>query len=339
MIVGFLILAGAVNTALIGANSVMNRVAEDGVLHEWFRKPHPRFGTSHRIINTLAISQLFIIILSRGDVFLLGEAYAFGVVWSFIMIAFSVIVLRYKVATPREWSVPPNVKIGEYEIPIGLGFVFIVLFLLGVVNLFTKPFATEGGVSFTIVLYLVFGISEKANKRLKAARSSQLEKFNVSAQNSLTAKAVGCRHSQRKLVAVRAPNRLQHLERCLEESDPDKVDIVVMTAKIVPGQSTSVQQTIDLPEQALFSEVIRMAEKEGKTILPIVVPTNNAAYAIAHTAVEVGADEVFIGASEKYPMEFQMQQFAIHWGMVEADENHHVAIRTISRTSDVRFEI
>ena len=37
---GFLILAGAVNTAIIGANSVLNRVAEDGVLHDWFRRPH-----------------------------------------------------------------------------------------------------------------------------------------------------------------------------------------------------------------------------------------------------------------------------------------------------------
>jgi amino acid transporter len=337
--VGFLILAGAVNTALIGANSVMNRVAEDGVLHEWFRKPHPRFGTSYRIINTLAILQLLIIIMSRGDVFLLGEAYAFGVVWSFIMKAFSMIVLRYKIKTPREWKVPPNVKIGNYEIPIGLGFVFIVLFSLGFVNLFTKPFATEGGVTFTILLYIIFGISERANKKIAAARGAQLEKFNVYAQNKLTAEAVGCKHAQRKLVAVRAPNRLQHLQRCLEENDPDDVDIVVMTAKVIPGQSTAVQQTIDLPEQTLFSEVIKLAEKEGKTILPIVVPTNNAAYAIAHTAVEVGAEEVFLGASERYPTEFQMQQFALYWGMVEADESHHIAIRTIGRTSDVRLEI
>ena len=54
---GFLILAGAVNTAIIGANSVLNRVAEDGVLHDWFRRPHSRFGTSYRTINTLCILQ------------------------------------------------------------------------------------------------------------------------------------------------------------------------------------------------------------------------------------------------------------------------------------------
>src|SRR5207237_253152 len=37
--IGFLILAGAVNTAIIGSNGVLNRVAEDGILPQWFLKP------------------------------------------------------------------------------------------------------------------------------------------------------------------------------------------------------------------------------------------------------------------------------------------------------------
>ncbi|HQT90609.1 MAG TPA: APC family permease [Candidatus Kryptobacter bacterium] len=339
VVVGFLILAGAVNTSLIGANSVLNRVAEDGVLHEWFRKPHSRYGTSYRIINLLAILQLLMIIGSRGDVFLLGEAYAFGVVWTFVMTTFSVLVLRYKDKSPREWKVPPNILIGKFELPIGLIFVFIVLFGLGFVNLFTKPIATEGGVTFTIVLFGLFAFSERANKRIHASKSADLERFNVYAQDSLTAEAVGCKHPQRKLVAVRAPNRLHHLERCLTENDPDEVDIVVMTAKIIPGQSTAVRQSIDLPEEEVFSEVIKLAEKQGKTILPIVVPTNNAAYAIAHTAVQIGAEEVFLGSSERYPAEYQMQQFALYWGMVESDENHHVIMRTVGPTGEMKFEL
>src|SRR5262249_18329324 len=49
--VGFLILSGAVNTAIVGSNGVLNRVSEDGVLPDWFLKPHPRYGTSYRLIN------------------------------------------------------------------------------------------------------------------------------------------------------------------------------------------------------------------------------------------------------------------------------------------------
>ena len=46
VLVGSLILSGAVNTAIVGSNGVLNRVSEDGVLPDWFLKPHPRFGTS-----------------------------------------------------------------------------------------------------------------------------------------------------------------------------------------------------------------------------------------------------------------------------------------------------
>src|SRR5881296_1148284 len=85
VVVGVLMLAGAVNTAIVGSNGVLNRVSEDGILPEWFRKPHRKFGTSHRILNLVVALQLITIVLSRGDIFILGEAYAFGVMWSFSM--------------------------------------------------------------------------------------------------------------------------------------------------------------------------------------------------------------------------------------------------------------
>src|SRR6266516_143655 len=40
VVVGVLMLAGAVNTAIVGSNGVLNRVSEDGILPEWFRRPH-----------------------------------------------------------------------------------------------------------------------------------------------------------------------------------------------------------------------------------------------------------------------------------------------------------
>ncbi|PYX55690.1 MAG: APC family permease, partial [Acidobacteria bacterium] len=58
VVVGAVILAGAVNTAIVGSNGVLNRVSEDGVLSEWFRQPHPKFGTSYRIINIVVLLQI-----------------------------------------------------------------------------------------------------------------------------------------------------------------------------------------------------------------------------------------------------------------------------------------
>ena len=58
-VVGTLMLAGAVNTAIVGSIGVLNRVSEDGILPHWFRHPHRRFGTSHRILNlVVALEEL-----------------------------------------------------------------------------------------------------------------------------------------------------------------------------------------------------------------------------------------------------------------------------------------
>ena len=100
------------NTSIIGANGVMNRLAEDGVLVDWFRKPHKRFGTTYRLINVIARHAGATIILSRGDVNLLGEAYAFGVVWSFFLKSLGVLVLRYK-RHDQEYKMPLNFQFGQ----------------------------------------------------------------------------------------------------------------------------------------------------------------------------------------------------------------------------------
>src|SRR5438874_748856 len=72
VVVGVLMLAGAVNTAIVGSNGVLNRVSEDGILPHWFRQPHHRFGTSHRILNLVVGLQLLTILLSRGNICVLG---------------------------------------------------------------------------------------------------------------------------------------------------------------------------------------------------------------------------------------------------------------------------
>ena len=165
VVVGFLILSGAVNTAIIGSNGVLNRVSEDGVLTDWFRHPHRRFGTSYRIVNLVVFLQLFTIIASRGNVYVLGEAYAFGVIWSFTFNSLAMLVLRFKYKGERGWKVPPNIHIGGVEIPLGLASVFLVLLSTAIVNLFTKSVATVAGIVFTGTFFVVFTISERVNRR------------------------------------------------------------------------------------------------------------------------------------------------------------------------------
>ena len=96
-------------------------------LTDWFRYPHKRFGTSIASSTWSWFYSWLPSSVSRGNVYILGEAYAFGVIWSFTFNGLSMLVLRFKYKGERGWKVPPNIPIGGREIPMGLAAVFMVL--------------------------------------------------------------------------------------------------------------------------------------------------------------------------------------------------------------------
>jgi amino acid transporter/nucleotide-binding universal stress UspA family protein len=303
VLVGTLILSGAVNTAIIGSNGVLNRVAEDGVLPDWFRHPHHKFGTSSRLINLIVILQLITIIISRGNVYMLGEAYAFGVVWSFAMKALSVLVLRYKQPQGRGWKVPLNFHFRGTELPVGLFLITVTLMALAIINVLTKEVATISGVSFTIAFFIVFEISEKYNRRHTAAHSHEMEKFNLTTEEDLTADNAHVRPGS-VIVAVRNPNRLEHLQRVLEKTDTRRIDIVVLSVRQVTQAGSGehaleVNQIFSVDETEVFTKVVNLAEKAGKHVELMVVPGSNPYAAIVQTAQRLQASRVVMGLSPK----------------------------------------
>jgi hypothetical protein len=315
VVVGVLILAGAVNTSLIGVNGVMNRVAEDGVLLDWFRKPHRRFGTTYRILNTMALLQLATIIASRGDVLLLGEAYAFGVVWSFALKALGVLVLRYQ-RHNQEYKFPFNFTIGSVEIPVGLILTTAVLFLVAIANLFTKKIATIYGVSFTIVLYALFLVSERVNHKKAREQRSDLEKFNLEHEPQVQAETLKARPGC-VLVAVRDYHRLYHLERVLEKTNMRRHDIVVMTVRQISAGAAEYglrdDQIFAQYEQELFSHVVSVAEKQGKTVELLVVPAVNPFDAMVQTASRLGASRLVVGVSARMQSDELARRIGLAW--------------------------
>ena len=315
VIVGVLILAGGVNTSLIGVNGVMNRVAEDGVLLDWFRKPHSRFGTTYRILNLMALMQLATIIASRGDVYLLGEAYAFGVVWSFALKSLGVLVLRYQ-RHDQEYKMPFNLRIGKLEIPLGLVATTSLLFLVAIANLFSKKIATVYGVSFTIVLYALFLVSERINAGKKAEHRTDLEKFNLDHQPEVTSHTLKARPGC-VLVAVRDPRRLWHLSRVLEKTNMRRHDIVVMTVRQLSAGAAEYDLREDQLfagyEQELFSHVVSIAEKEGKSVELLVVPAVDPFDAMVQTATKTEASRLVVGVSARMASEELAQRIGLAW--------------------------
>jgi amino acid transporter len=341
VVVGFLILSGAVNTAIIGSNGVLNRVAEDGVLPEWSLKPHPKYGTTYRLLSLIVGLQLFTIVASRGNVLLLGEAYAFGVVWSFVFQALSMVVLRFKDRRPRAFKVPLNVQLRGVEVPVGLILVLAVLLVAALANLLTKEVATVGGLLFTATFFAAFYFSERyASRARQEAPGEHLEQFNAQTTEEVTAESLGLTKRYRKLVAIRSPHNLFMLDRALAEADPETTGVVVLTAKVLPpGAAQPEKLQLDVYERELLTEVVRKAEQAGKEVKPLVVPTNNPLHAVLRIARDIQAHELIVGPSNRYTADEQISQIAFYWISLHHGEPAPLTVHIASRDRDLALDL
>ena len=327
VIVGFLILAGAVNTAIIGSNGVLNRVSEDGVLTSWFRAPHKRFGTSYRIINLVALLQVVTIVLSGGNVITLGEAYAFGVIWSFTFMAAAIVLLRFKRPGPREWRVPFNLKIGRTEIPLGLISVALTLLALALTNLLTKQVATISGAIFTAAFFILFTLSERATARQRQTDHA-LDQFNLAPEETVTRELVGVRPGG-VLVTARDYNNLSYLKKALEEVNTDEQDVTVMTVRVIERQGGGEIHEDELftdYEQLLFTRATSVAEKLGKQIRLLVVPSNSAFQATVMTAIQLECATLVAGVSTKMPTDEQARHIGEVWESISDERKRKLRV-------------
>jgi len=317
VIVGFLILSGAINTSMIGSTGVLMRVAEDGVLTDWFRKPHPKFGTSYRIVNMVFILQMFTIVASRGNIITLGEAYAFGVIWSFTFNSLAMLVLRWKYKGVRGWKVPPNLRIGKVEIPLGLLSVFLVLLCTAVVNLFTKSIATVSGLIFAALFFIIFTISERVNLHRHARTARQMKDyFQLEHQDTINRESAAIRPGG-IMVTMRDVNNPLALKWALSRTSTEDQDVVVLSVRIMgvggPEFLSADQQSFSEHEQMLFTKAVSVAESFGKRVSLLVLPAGDVFSALVQGANNLEIDTIISGVSTKMTSEEQAFRMGQAW--------------------------
>ena len=244
---------------------------------------------------------MFTIIATRGNVIILGEAYAFGVIWSFTFNSLAMLVLRWKYHGERGWKVPPNISIGKTEIPVGLFSVFLVLLSTAIVNLFTKSIATVSGIVFAAAFFIIFTVSERQNLRKHALTARQMkDHFQLEHQDTISRESVAIRPGGVMVTMRDAANPLA-LKWTLARTNTDDQDVVVISVRMMgaggPEYLSAEEQSFSEHEQMLFTKAVSVAESFGKKVSLLVVPAGDVFAALVQGANSLEVDSVVSGIS------------------------------------------
>jgi hypothetical protein len=260
---------------------------------------------------------------------LLGEAYAFGVVWSFALKALGVLVLRYQ-RHDQEYKTPLNIKVGGREIPLGLIMTTLILLFVAMANLFSKKIATISGITFTLVLFTIFTISERRGAKKK---TNGLEQFNLDLRPEISSESIQVRPGC-VLVAVRDYNRMGHLQSMLQKTNTRKHDIVVMTVRGVSAAGSgeyglNENQLFTEYERELFTRVVSIAEKEGKPVELLTVAGINPFDAMVQSAATLKASRLVSGVSARMDSEELARRIGRAWERLP-EPRHPFSLEIIS---------
>lgn len=247
------------------------------------------------------------------------------------MKALGVTALRFQ-RNDQEYKFPFNMRIAGREIPIGLGLTTLVLGVVALANLFTKQVATKWGVAFTILLFLLFVISERVGRKRVKAEGKGLEQFNLDHQAQIDATSLHARAGC-VLVAVRDYRRMEHLQRVLEKTNLRRHDIVVMTVRTISTGAGEYDladnQLFSDYEKELFSHVVEMAEKQGKPVELLTVPALNPFDAMAHAASTLRASRLVTGVSARMESDELAQRIGKAWEVLP-EPRHAFSLEVIS---------
>jgi hypothetical protein len=125
-------------------------------------------------------------------------------------------------------------------------------------------------------------------------------------------------------VPVRDFNTLTHLDHAVRDTNTDERDVVVLTIRVLTGPDAG---SVDIEreelftdyEQVLFTRVVSIAERHGRSVKLLVVPSTNVFDAVAQTAVRLGVRDIVLGESAKMAAAEQARLVGEAWDRTPRD--------------------
>ncbi len=186
----------------------------------------------------------------------------------------------------------------------------------------------DRGTAFTFTLLAIEDAAPSATRRRLTA--TELDKFNLVSEDKVSRALITVRPGG---ILVTAHNYagLHYLKKVLAEVNTNVQDVIVMTVRVPKKQGSGQERLPDGErftdeEQLLFTRAMDIAEKLGKKITPLVVPSSDAFRATVMTAVRLECLTIVAGVSTKMSANQQARRVGDVWEHIQDERKRKFRI-------------
>ena len=183
-------LTAGCRSAAAGAQTVLARLADEGLLDPEFRRLHVRFGTPFRLIDAAAATQVAIVLVSGGEGPWLARAYGIAIGWCAVVKTVALIRFRFLRPGPRAYRVPLNFAVGRREWPVGLMLLALVVAAGTFCLVATLDGPSIGAIGVIAGLTALFAVSERVVAGRPPADAPTLDEFQLLPTEDVTLRQV-----------------------------------------------------------------------------------------------------------------------------------------------------
>jgi amino acid transporter/nucleotide-binding universal stress UspA family protein len=319
----------ASNTAIIGSYHVFLALVRSDFLPKIIAVRNAAFNTPHIAVGIATVIPILVILASRGEMKILGDMYAFGLLGAFVFSSLSLDRIRW--------------NLGRRDLGFWIGALTTAMVIVAwAVNLVEKHLATAFGGSVTLVgMLIAVGVRRSwfVNWLVKIPVIQRLQARAYRASEDLVedelkglvtlAEAVEVKplyHSS-TLLAVRdeSPRLIQ--EGVTRAKGKGETALYCIYVEEWPGLFGG--DTPHTPnEQGIktLRAILQAVREKNIEIIPIWSVSHNAADAIANAAKALGVDTVIIGASRRSAFYHMLRGHVIKGLMKKLPHDCHLMI-------------
>jgi amino acid transporter len=319
----------AANTAIIGSYHVFLALVKGGFLPKIIAVRSLAFNTPHIAVGLATIVPVFVIFSSGGEMEILGDMYAFGLLGAFVFSSLSLDTIRW--------------RLGRRDLGFWLGvFTTAMLMVAWGVNLIEKQLATYFGGAVTLIgmltavgvrrgwfvdLLVQIPVIQRLQARAYRASEELVEDELKGLMTLAEAVEVKPLYSSSTLLALRdeSPRLLQ--EGLIRAKGKNETAVYCIYVEEWPGLFAG--DTPHIPnEQGVktLRAALQAARDKRIEIVPIWTVSHNAAEAIANAAKALDVDAVIIGASQRSAFYHMLRGHVVKGLMKKLPRDCHLMI-------------